>query len=126
MPGGRAGARGTFTNNSQKVCIGQALAAARVRLEIVVRGGRVAKWSIAQIVVELGGLCQIELREPTGQILAREPPGEGVRRVVVAVFVGQQPVLDRGQVGKVVGGQDLTLDDREIDLDLVEPGGVGR
>jgi len=35
-------------------------------------------------------------------------------------------LLDLGQVGEVVGGQHLALHDGEIDLDLVEPGGVDR
>ena len=29
-----------------------------------------------------------------------------------------------GQIGEVVGVQDLALHDREVDLDLVQPGGV--
>src|SRR5690606_17963998 len=37
---------------------------------------------------------------------------------------GQEPVGDRVEVVEVVGGKDLALDGREVDLDLVEPGGV--
>ena len=44
--------------------------------------------------------------------------------MVVAVFEGGDPVGELVEVGEVVGGEDLALDDGEVDLDLVEPGGV--
>jgi len=38
----------------------------------------------------------------------------------------QAALLDLGQVGEIVGDEHLALHDREVDLDLVEPGGVHR
>src|SRR5712691_423812 len=42
------------------------------------------------------------------------------------ILEAEQAVLDLGQRGEVVRRQDLALDDREIDLDLVEPAGMDR
>ena len=39
---------------------------------------------------------------------------------------GEQTRLDGGEVGEVVGREHLALHDGEVDLDLVEPGGMGR
>jgi hypothetical protein len=33
----------------------------------------------------------------------------------------KQAILDLGERGKVTGREDLALDDREINLDLIEP-----
>ena len=48
----------------------------------------------------------------------------GSAMVVVAVLEGGEAVGDLVEVGEVVGGDDFALDDREDDLDLVQPGGV--
>ena len=37
-----------------------------------------------------------------------------------------QLVLERGEARKIVGREELALDDGEVDLDLVEPAGVDR
>jgi hypothetical protein len=58
------------------------------------------------------------------QVGAGEAPVERHGGLLVAALEAKQPLLDLDQVGEVVGGQDLALDDGEADLDLVEPGGV--
>jgi len=40
------------------------------------------------------------------------------------VLEGLQPCFYLGEAAEVVRGQDFALDDREVDLDLVEPGSV--
>src|SRR2546425_12295251 len=67
-----------------------------------------------------------ELGQERSKILAGEGPLERGRRSFVVILEAEQAVLDLGQRGKVVRRQDLALDDREIDLDLVEPAGVDR
>ena len=42
------------------------------------------------------------------------------------VLEGQQALLEFGEGGEVIGREELTLDDGEIDLNLVEPAGVDR
>lgn len=51
---------------------------------------------------------------------------KGFGRRVVAFLEAGQALLDHVEVGEVVGGQYFSLDDREVDLDLVEPGSVDR
>ena len=46
--------------------------------------------------------------------------------LLVAAAEGEEVLLERVEVGEVVGGEDLALDDREVDLGLVEPAGVDR
>lgn len=58
------------------------------------------------------------------EVGAGELPLEWCGDLLVAATECEQPVLELVEVGKVVGGQDLALDDREVDLGLVEPAGV--
>jgi hypothetical protein len=51
------------------------------------------------------------------QVRSGEAPVERHRGLLVAALEGQQASLDLGQVGEVVGGEDLALDDGEVDLD---------
>src|SRR5713101_3353286 len=67
-----------------------------------------------------------ELGQERSKILAGEGPLERGRRSFVVILEAEQAVLDLGQRGEVVRRQDLALDDREIDLDLVEPAGMDR
>ena len=46
--------------------------------------------------------------------------------VIVVLLEAKQTVLDISERGEVVWGQRFALDDREVDLDLVEPTGVDR
>ena len=56
--------------------------------------------------------------------MASECPGEWSGNGLVVVLESQQSLLDSCQRREVVGGEDLALDDGEIDLDLVEPTGM--
>ena len=42
------------------------------------------------------------------------------------MWKAEQAILDGGEVGEVVGREDLALDDAEVGLDLVEPAGMDR
>src|ERR1044072_2999202 len=48
-------------------------------------------------------------------------PVEGNSGLLIAALEAQQASFDLGEIDEVVGGQDLALDDGEVDLDLVEP-----
>ena len=39
---------------------------------------------------------------------------------------GEEALFEIGQRSKVIRGEDLSLNDREVDLDRIEPTGVGR
>ena len=71
----------------------------------------------------LGPMC-IEALQHVGEVAARKAPVEGPRRLVVATLESTKAVRQGGQVGEVSRLDDLALDDREDDLDLVQPGGV--
>jgi hypothetical protein len=58
------------------------------------------------------------------EVVSGEGPVEGCGRVVVVVFEVGQASGDLVQIEKVVGVDDLALNEREDDLDLVEPGSV--
>src|SRR5215210_639228 len=63
-------------------------------------------------------------REEPLQIMASELPGEGSGRLLVTLLEGDEAFGQSVEVGEVVGGQNLALNHREVDLDLVEPGGM--
>jgi len=65
-----------------------------------------------------------EFCEEAGEISAREGPLEGLGRVDVTVLKAAQAILDGRERWEVVGREDFALDDREVDLDLVQPAGV--
>src|SRR3712207_7970991 len=50
-------------------------------------------------------------------------PGKRLGDLFVAFLEGKQAFGQGVEVGEVVGGQYLALDHREVDLDLIEPGG---
>jgi hypothetical protein len=62
--------------------------------------------------------------EHAGEVVSGESPVERLGDGVVAVLEGGETVGDLVEIVKVVGGDDFALDDREDDLDLVEPGCV--
>src|SRR5215472_520139 len=68
----------------------------------------------------------IEFFEKFGEVAPRVRPFERSNEGFVVPLKRQQPVLNGGQGPKVVRGDDLALDDGEIDLDLIEPAGVHR
>jgi hypothetical protein len=64
--------------------------------------------------------CQV------GKVAAGQVPLERLGDLVVVVLEGVEASDDGLQRGEVVRGQDLALDDREDDLDLIGPGRVER
>src|SRR5215208_7338633 len=58
--------------------------------------------------------------------MAGELPAKGLGDSLVTLLKGDEVFAQNLKVGKVVGGQDLALNHREVDLDLVEPGSMGR
>src|SRR5215471_20211655 len=67
-----------------------------------------------------------ELGQERSEILSGERPPKWHGGVLIVILKAEQAVLDVGEAGEVVRGQDLALDDREVDLDLIEPTGVDR
>jgi hypothetical protein len=67
----------------------------------------------------------VEPLEQSIEVTAGEGPLERPRDLLVVALEGTQALLERREVGEVVGLQDLALDDREVDLGLVQPAGVG-
>ena len=59
-----------------------------------------------------------------GKVLAGELPLKGSSRGFPVVLKIQEALGEVVEIGKVVGGKDLSLDNREIDFDLVEPTGM--
>jgi hypothetical protein len=53
-----------------------------------------------------------------------EFPPEGAGGGILALLEVSESLLDLVEGGEIVGGDDLALDDGEVDLDLVELGGV--
>jgi hypothetical protein len=66
----------------------------------------------------------VEALQECGELVAGEVPLEGLSGLFVAVLEGEQALLDLGEDGDGLWGEDLALDDREGDFDLVEPGRV--
>src|SRR5208337_1674897 len=60
------------------------------------------------------------------KFIARELPRKGLRMLVAQVLVKCESHANGIQVGKVVWREHLALDDRKVDLDLVEPTGMNR
>jgi hypothetical protein len=44
----------------------------------------------------------------------------------IAILEGEKTIFDFGERAEVIGSEDLSLDDREVDFDLVEPAGMDR
>ncbi len=70
------------------------------------------------------GFVRREAVEQRGEIVAGEAPVEGLRGLVPVVFEIVECARDVGEVLEVIGFEHLALDDREEDLELVEPAGV--
>src|SRR5215211_3458084 len=67
-----------------------------------------------------------EAREEPSEITASELPGEGSGRLLLTLLEGEEAFGQSVEVGQVVGAHNLALDHREVDLDLIEPGGINR
>jgi hypothetical protein len=68
----------------------------------------------------------VEFGEKDVQVTAGEGPFERLGRLLVARLEIHQLVLELGEGREVVAGKQFTLDDGEVDFDLVEPTGVNR
>ena len=67
-----------------------------------------------------------ELRQERREILGREGPSKRGRRLLIVVFELAETVFDVSQGREVLRREHLALDDREVDLDLIQPAGVDR
>jgi hypothetical protein len=65
-----------------------------------------------------------EFGEESGEVAAREGPLERLGGAFVVSLEAEEAVADLIERGEIVWGKDLSLDDREVDLDLVEPARV--
>ena len=72
------------------------------------------------------GLMGLDFRERFLEVILRVFPCEGFTDFVVQVLKLEYGRLESFQIGEVVWRQDLALQDREEDLNLVEPTGVYR
>ena len=72
------------------------------------------------------GIARLELDEKHVKVTAREGPLEWFGGPLVASLEGHHLPLQIGQALEVARGKQLALNDREVDLDLIEPTGVNR
>src|SRR5215813_14591811 len=75
------------------------------------------------------GICErpltgLDLGEQCGQFGTVKLPLKRCWVLIRQLFIQGEAKPECFQVGKVIGGQDLALDDREVDFDLIEPTGV--
>jgi hypothetical protein len=66
-----------------------------------------------------GRLAVCDLGQNAVEVVSRERPVKRLRDLTVVLFEGCDPGGAVGQVGDVIGGQRLALQDRDVDLDLV-------
>ena len=67
----------------------------------------------------------VEFGEKRLQVGVCEDPFEGRCRPLVMDLEREKALFEIDQGRKVIRGKDLSLNDREIDLQLIEPTGVG-
>ena len=60
------------------------------------------------------------------KIAAGEGPLEGRGSPLIVALEGEETLFEFGQAREIVWRENLSLDDGEIDLDLIEPTGVDR
>ena len=66
------------------------------------------------------GLVDGQPLHQRGEVVAGELPVEGLGDLAPVVLEGVERAREGGEVWEVVGLEHLPLDDREVDLDLVE------
>jgi len=66
----------------------------------------------------------VQLVKPRSEMLSCEPPLERLGNGLVMTLEGQQALCQLLQGREIVGRQGLSLEDREIDFDLIKPTGV--
>src|SRR5215469_12143384 len=69
-------------------------------------------------------LALIELAEKFLQVLACELPIKGSGRRFPVVLKVQQPLGEDVQIREIIRGENLSLHDRKVNFDLIEPTGV--
>src|SRR5918993_5886800 len=67
-----------------------------------------------------------EAREEPVEIMAGELPTERLGELLVTLLESDQAFDQNLKISEIIGGQDLALHHREVDLDLIEPGSVHR
>src|ERR671915_196031 len=67
-----------------------------------------------------------EAREEPVEIVAGELPGKRLGGLLVTPLKGDEAFCQNLKVSEIIGGEHLALHHREVDLDLIEPGGVYR
>src|SRR4029077_13414686 len=77
------------------------------------------------VFLRAGSGC-FELGEEAGKVLSSELPLERASCVFPVVLEVEYAPSERIQIAAIVGCQDLSLDDGEIDFDLIEPTGMNR
>ena len=68
----------------------------------------------------------VELGQERVQVAAGESPLERRSRLLVMALESQEALFEFDQRGEVVWCEDFSLNDGEIDLNLIEPTGVNR
>jgi len=71
-------------------------------------------------------LLRCQLRHEAGEVFTSKFPLKGTGHLLIMGLKADQPVANLLKAGEVIGGQDFPLDDREVDLNLVEPTRVNR
>jgi hypothetical protein len=67
-----------------------------------------------------------EVDEELVEVLASELPLEGLSGGCPVVLKIQEALGNSIEIGKIIGCQNLPLNDRKVDFDLVEPTGMNR
>ena len=62
--------------------------------------------------------------QEAGEVLAGEAPLEGCCDSLPVVLKVEKALGECVEGGEIIGGEDFSLDDREVDFDLVEPAGM--
>jgi hypothetical protein len=92
--------------------------------------GRITKYSCSQLRRRISRRRALwparEFGEQPSEVAAGEGPLKGLGRLGIAHLKPEEAILEGGERREVVWGEDFALDDREVDLDLVEPTGVNR
>ncbi len=68
----------------------------------------------------------VEFGQKSEEIFAGEGPLKGRGAALIVGLEGKQTLLEFGQRREIVGGENFSLNSREIDFDLIEPTGVDR
>src|SRR5438128_12414954 len=73
---------------------------------------------------DMGQGVVAEPRQEGCEIPTGESPVERDGDLLIVMLKGKQTFLDLGQRREIIGDKDLALDDREVNLDLIQPTGM--